>query len=74
MSSYLVALIISDFDCISRTVLNSGEYGTVEVRVCGRRAAILSGQLNYALEIATNLIEFYEKFYNVKYPLPKSGE
>ena len=72
MSSYLVALIISDFTCLSQNVSNLGDYGYVEVGVCGRPDAIELKQLDYALKIGVSVIAFYEQFYSVKYPLPKS--
>ena len=72
MSSYLLGLIICDFECLTKTVPNIGVYGQVEVSVCGQYDAIKSGRLNYALNVSQNIIEFYEKFYNVKYQLPKS--
>ena len=74
MSSYLVALVISNFKCLSQTVLGVGEEGKVDVRVCGRADAVDNGQLDYALEMGTKLIKALEDFYNVRYPLPKCGK
>ena len=71
MSSYLVALVISDFECLSETVPNMGIEGEVEVRICGREDAI--AEMDYALDISTRVIKYYEDFYGVKYPLPKCG-
>ena len=68
MSSYLVALVISDFVCINETVQGIGK---VEVNVCGRANAI--EKLNYALEISTKTIKFLESIYGVQYPLKKAG-
>ena len=73
MSTYLVALVISDFKCKKETVSNLGEYGKVDVSVCGRADNVDNGQLDYALQIATKVIQYYETFYGVKYPLPKCG-
>jgi aminopeptidase N len=72
MSSYLLGLIVSDFECLSQIVSNIGLYGNLEVSVCGQKDAVSSGRLNYALNVSSKIIEYYEKFYNVKYPLPKS--
>ena len=72
-STYLVALVISDFKCLSQTVLNTGDYGQVDVRVCGQPDAVDNHLLDYSLQIATKLIQNYENFYQVKYPLPKCG-
>ncbi len=73
MPTYLVALVISDFECLSETVASMGELGKVDVRVCGRADAVASGQLDYSLQVATKVIKFFEEFYGVKYPLPKCG-
>lgn len=73
ISTYLVALVISDFDCLQQTITNIGEQGKVDVRVCARSDAIVNGQLNYTLEIATNVIKYFEDYYGAKYPLSKSG-
>lgn len=73
MSTYLVALVISDFVCLNETIQEVGDYGKVDVRVCGRNESVSNGQLNYSLEVATNVIKYYEEFYGVKYPLPKCG-
>ena len=72
MSSYLVALVISDMVCLNDTVQNVGEYGKVDVNVCGRSNAI--EQIEYALQVSTKIIKFFEMIYGVKYPLPKCGK
>jgi aminopeptidase N len=71
MSTYLVALIVSDFKCIKATahpVISKN----VEINVCARPNAV--DQIFYALNVSTKLIEFFEEYYNVEYPLPKSGK
>ena len=73
MSTYLLALVVSDFECKLKIETGVGEQGSIEVRVCGREEAVTNGQLDYALEVAVNVIKFYEDFYGVKYPLPKAG-
>ncbi len=70
MSTYLVALVISDFDCISSTahpILSKN----VSVSVCSRPNAI--NQLQYALNNSIRILEYFEEYYNIKYPLPKCG-
>lgn len=74
MSTYLLALVVSDFECKGQIVQGMGTQGQVEIRVCGQSSALASGQLDYALNVAKTTIKFYEDFYRVKYPLPKSGE
>lgn len=71
MSTYLVALVISDFVCLNDTVQGIGAYGKVDVNVCGRSNAI--EQLTYALKVSTKIIKFFESIYGVEYPLPKCG-
>lgn len=73
MSTYLVAFVVSDFECLHKKVENMGENGFVDVRVCGRADAVDGHQLDYALDVATSIIKFYEDFYRVKYPLSKCG-
>lgn len=46
----------------------------LQIRVWARREAIAKGQGTYALERAGSILEFFEKYYNVSYPLKKSGE
>lgn len=64
MSTYLVALIIGEFDrmtgytdrgikVIVNTAVNEGEKG------------------KFALDMAIKELEFYEKYYEIYYPLPK---
>ena len=73
MSSYLVAIFISDFECLTKIVPNTGEFGKITVRACGRSYAVSNGQLDYTLEVAAKLIKFFEDYYDVKYPMDKSG-
>ena len=44
----------------------------MQVQVCSNPVVVDSAQ--YALEVATNVIMFYERMFNVPYPLPKQGE
>ena len=71
MSTYLVALVVSDFVCIKATAHPSLSK-SVDVSVCARPNAI--EQTSYALNVSTKIIEFFESYYNVEYPLPKSGK
>jgi aminopeptidase N len=70
MSTYLVALVIADFECINKTIAG-GEKGTIDVRVCGRSNAL--NQLEYSLDIGVRVLQYLEKVYDIKYPLPKCG-
>ncbi|KAM5298200.1 endoplasmic reticulum aminopeptidase 1 [Ctenodactylus gundi] len=64
MSTYLVAFIISDFESVSK-MTKSG----VKVSVYAMPDKI--DQADYALDAAVTLLEFYEDYFNIPYPLPK---
>ena len=59
MSTYLIAFVISDFEC-----LKNGTFS-----VWARRSAV--SQTKYSLQIGPQILEFYENFFGIKYPLPK---
>lgn len=59
MSTYLVAFVVCDFHN-----LTDGR-----VSVWTRPEAIESAR--YALEVAPKILTFFEKYFNIKYPLPK---
>ncbi|XP_037536391.1 endoplasmic reticulum aminopeptidase 2 [Nematolebias whitei] len=64
MSSYLVAFVICDFKSVSATT-SSG----VKVSVYAAPEKWL--QTHYALEVAVKMLDFYEEYFNIHYPLPK---
>ncbi|KAM5167989.1 endoplasmic reticulum aminopeptidase 1 isoform 2-T2 [Callospermophilus lateralis] len=64
MSTYLVAFIISDFESVSK-MTKSG----VKVSVYAVPDKI--NQADYALNAAVTLLEFYEDYFSIPYPLPK---
>ena len=63
MSSYLVAFIVGHFEHIEKKT----ERG-VTVRVFTTPGK--KHQSEFALEVAVKCIEFYEKYFGIKYPLP----
>lgn len=67
MSSYLLALVVADFDCLTRN--NTGRFGNITTSVCAQPEK--SDDLNYALEIATQNIRDFEEQYRINYPLSK---
>ena len=71
MSSYLVALVVSDFVCISE-IANAGLSGDLPIGSCGRPNA--KSQLDFGLDVAVKSIEFFQNLYQVKFPLPKCGK
>uniref|UniRef100_H0VNK8 Aminopeptidase n=2 Tax=Cavia porcellus TaxID=10141 RepID=H0VNK8_CAVPO len=64
MSTYLVAFIISDFESVSKMTKNG-----VKVSVYAVPDKI--NQAAYALDAAVTLLEFYEDYFSIPYPLPK---
>lgn len=67
MSSYLLALVVADFDCLTRN--NTGRFGNITTSVCAQSEK--KDDLNYALEIATQNIRDFEEQYQINYPLTK---
>ena len=67
MSSYLLALVVADFDCLTRN--NTGFYGNITTNVCAQPEK--KNDLEYALEVATNNLKNFEEQYQVNFPLPK---
>lgn len=46
----------------------------VQIRIWARRTAIEQGQANYALNVTGPILDFFQLYYNISYPLNKSGE
>ncbi|CAG9861266.1 unnamed protein product [Phyllotreta striolata] len=66
MSTYLVAFVISDFDFkIGHPVDNNN----VTFRIWARKDAL--DQVDFAAEVGPKCLAYYEKFFNIDYPLPK---
>nr|XP_020441353.1 aminopeptidase Ey-like [Monopterus albus] len=68
MSTYLLAFIVSDFTYISNTT------DRVLIRIFARKSAITAGQGDYALNKTGPILNFFEKYFNSSYPLPKSDQ
>uniref|UniRef100_A0A8C1HTT0 Aminopeptidase n=1 Tax=Cyprinus carpio carpio TaxID=630221 RepID=A0A8C1HTT0_CYPCA len=68
MSTYLLAFIVSDFVFIEQNIEN------LQIRIFARQEAINAGQGQYALSVTGPILKFFEKYYNVPYPLPKSDQ
>ncbi|KAG8456357.1 hypothetical protein GDO86_002221 [Hymenochirus boettgeri] len=64
MSTYLVAFIVSDFKSISQVT----DHG-VKITVYAVPDKI--DQAEYALQAAVRLLDFYEDYFDIPYPLPK---
>ena len=63
MSTYLLAFIVGDFEFISRRTKN-GKLVRV-FTTPGKKH-----QAKFALQCAVKILEFYEKYFAIKYPLP----
>lgn len=64
MSTYLVAFVICDFKSVTAKT-SSG------VQVSIYAAPEKWSQTHYALEVAIKMMDFYEGYFNIPYPLPK---
>ncbi|KAM9359901.1 endoplasmic reticulum aminopeptidase 2 isoform 1-T2 [Symphorus nematophorus] len=64
MSTYLVAFVICDFKYVTATT-SSG------VQVSIYASPEKWQQTRYALEVAVKMLDFYEDYFNIHYPLPK---
>ena len=67
MSTYLVAFVVCDYDYINNKT-NKG----VEVSI--HTPPGLLNQATFALQTAVQLMDFYDDFFGVPYPLPKQGK
>jgi aminopeptidase N len=63
MSSYLVAMMVGDFACIT------GGADGIPIRVCA--VPEKKDLLSYALLSAENILKFYDKYFQTKYPFQK---
>ncbi|XP_042268842.1 aminopeptidase Ey-like [Thunnus maccoyii] len=68
MSTYLLAIIISDYTHLSAT------QGDTLIRIWARRKAIEQGQGDYALNVTGPILDFFQLYYNISYPLSKSDQ
>lgn len=66
MSSYILAFAIGDFVSIDTTTQNGTKVAVFSTK------AHTKDELEFSLEVAKKTIEFYENYFNVKYPLPHS--
>lgn len=64
MSTYLVCMVVGEYDFVEGKT-DSG----VDVRVWGKKGEAHLGE--FGLDIGIKALNFYEKFFGIKYPLPK---
>ncbi|XP_045455557.1 aminopeptidase N-like [Melitaea cinxia] len=65
MSTYLVAYVVSKFSYVE----SSPELSSTKFRIWARKDAI--GQTSYAAQIGPKVLSYFEKWFNIPYPLPK---
>uniref|UniRef100_A0A3B5M8L4 Aminopeptidase n=1 Tax=Xiphophorus couchianus TaxID=32473 RepID=A0A3B5M8L4_9TELE len=76
MSTYLLAIIVSDY---AHLILSQGVSGNqighwFHIRIWARKKAIKEGQGNYALNVTGPILDFFQAYYNISYPLRKSDQ
>uniref|UniRef100_A0ABM5FT72 Aminopeptidase n=1 Tax=Pogona vitticeps TaxID=103695 RepID=A0ABM5FT72_9SAUR len=64
MSTYLVAFIVSDFKSVSKMTSRG-------IKVSVYTVPHKINQADYALDAAVKLLDFYEEYFSIPYPLPK---
>lgn len=65
MSTYLVAFVVSKFDYVEETLSSNN----VRFRIWSTPNTL--DQTQYAKQIGPRILEFFETYFNVKFPLPK---
>jgi aminopeptidase N/puromycin-sensitive aminopeptidase len=63
MSTYLVAFVVGDFQCLS------GESDGVPIRACATPDQVQYGK--FALAAAEYDLHYYDTYFGIKYPMPK---
>lgn len=71
MSTYLACFIVSDFRSIEETVNAGGIGNNFPLRAFATPAQV--SKLEFALETAKTVTEFYIQYFKEEYPLPKLG-
>lgn len=63
MSTYLVALLVGDFECAT------GSAEGIPLRVCATPGQ--QAMTTFALEVTKGVLSFYNRYYGIKYPFEK---
>nr|XP_039261334.1 aminopeptidase N-like [Styela clava] len=69
MSTYLLAFVISDFG-YEETFTKSG----VQTRIYARKEAIANNEAQYASKIVPKILQYFEHYFNIEYPLQKADQ
>jgi len=72
MSTYLVAFVVGELEYIETTAKPTAPASAkpITVRVYTLKGQSAQGQ--FALDVAARTLEFFSKYFDVPYPLPKS--
>ena len=70
MSTYLVAFAVTNFESINQT----SEKYNIQIEVVARPEAIMNGEGDYGLSEAAKIIDYFVDYFNISYPLAKSGK
>ncbi|TSS72689.1 Aminopeptidase N [Bagarius yarrelli] len=65
MSTYLLAFTVNEF------ISENGEHDKKDISIWARPEAVNAGHAKYAKSITGKILSFYEKTFNLKYPLNK---
>jgi aminopeptidase N/puromycin-sensitive aminopeptidase len=63
ISTYLVAFLVGDFECVS------GASDGTSIRVCGMPGSAETG--HFALSTAEFVLRYFNRYFGIRYPLPK---
>jgi aminopeptidase N len=63
MSTYLVAFLVGDFQCVS------GSSDGIPIRACATPDKVQMG--TYAVKAAEYILHYYDNYFGIKYPMPK---
>ncbi|XP_078487941.1 aminopeptidase N [Ciona intestinalis] len=71
MSTYLLAFVVSEFG-----YEHSSTAGTpsIQTRIYARPEQVINKNVEYAKNITPTILEYYETYFEVAYPLPKSDQ
>lgn len=69
ISTYLIAYVIANYQYIQK---NSDK--GILIQVAARPQSIQNGDGDYSLDIASRIIDFFENYFYVAYPLEKSSK
>ncbi len=67
MSTYLVAFVVSNF----KSIETYSPKHHIKIETFARPDAIDNGEGEYALNAASNMIDFFIDYFNITYPMQK---